>query len=181
MSDKFDKVYNEAIGDTLKNIGTSVKNTYNTGVQKAHIPLAKYSSKNNIGPSAPGMRTYSPDGRKQLRGAVAQDIKQKVQPIGKAITTGYNKLGSGMAKADKLSDKLGGDPRGTQTANILGGASVNIPPGTEQLAKSIGKFHTNPQALFTNPQFSQWAAQATTQQKTDFITALMMMTKPQQP
>lgn len=181
MSDKFDKVYNEAIGTTLRNVGTGIKNMYGAAKQKAHIPLAKYAKKTNLGINGPGLKTYTPTGRKELRGAVGQDIKQKVQPIGKAITTGYNKLGSGMAKADKLSDKLGGDPRGTQTANILGGASVKIPPGTEQLAKSIGKFHTNPQALFTNPQFSQWAAQATTQQKTDFITALMMMTKPQQP
>ena len=180
MSEKFDKIYNEAIGTTLRNVGTNIKNAYGAAKQKAHIPLAKYASKTNLGVKAPGMKTYSSAGRKELRGAVGQDIKKRVEPVGKAIAKGYNTTSDFAAGANKLSNKLGGDPRTGGSANILGGSeAAKLPPGTEQLGTAIGKFHTNPNQLFTNPQFNQWAQSATEQEKADFLTALITMTKPQ--
>lgn len=180
MSEKFDKIYNEAIGTTLRNVGTNIKNTYGAAKQKAHIPLAKYASKNKLGLKAPGMDTYTSDGRRELRSAVGQDLKKRAEPIGKAITKGYNATSDFAAGAKKLSSKMGGDPRTGGNANILGGASeVKLPPGTEQLGTAIGKFHTNPNQLFTNPQFNQWAQSASEQEKADFLTALITMTKPQ--
>lgn len=179
MSEKFDKVYNEAIGDTLSSAVGAVK-------QKTHMPLAKYANVANLGikGKAPGSKTYSSTGRKELRSAVGQDIKKRVKPvgkaIGKAISKGYRATSNLASGTKKLSNKLGGDPRAGSQSNILGGVGEEkLPPGTEQLGTAIGKFHTNPNQLFTNPQFNQWAQSATEQEKADFLTALITMTKPQ--
>ena len=178
MSDKFDKIYNEAIGSTLRNIGSKIKTGASNVNQAAHKQLLKYGQKQNL----PGARAMgNVDNITNLNKTARGNIRQAVaKDVGGKIKTGYNKVAKVASGMDKFSTKLGGDPRSGQSANILTpNQPATVPAGQDNLAKVIGKFHTNPQALFTNPQFSQWAAQATPQQKNDFINALITMTKPQ--